>query len=473
MFREAEAIEPKHQDQPALQAFTSLLTLVEALATINEQGERAAHPEDENQPPLTLAAAGKSFAEIAKQVLDCKYVGVFVLDPPNDTQRLLGTSGLSPSKEAILRQHTDQMPLAKYMGEHVVTQLHRDQVMMLDLKVQPFLTTRSMHGARYRLVAPMIHQGHLIGIFTMAKTDEKYSDVQSAYTAQECALAKGIAKLATQVIERVRLLQEREEARANEQKLQEATRRYEDCLSTASHELRTPLTTIKGNLQLSQRRITTLLKRGEYTTETAEGLQRVEQPLREALQNFARLERMISELLDYSRIQAAKFLLRKQYCNLVEIVRHAVEEARSSMEGRRILLNLPEQAEIPLYADKDRIGEVIHNYLTNAHKYSPLEHPIEVSLSLDDRVASVTVRDEGSGIAPEEQKHIWERFYRVPGIEVVEQSISDSNLGLGLYLCQEIIELHHGQVGVQSLPGQGSTFWFSLESTTATDQAVF
>jgi signal transduction histidine kinase len=447
-----------HQDQRTLQAFTSLLTLVEELASITEQGKHT----EENAPPITLTEAGRAFAEIAQQVLDCKYVGVIALDPPDECQRLLGTSGLSPEKEAILRQDTDQTPLADYVGESVIARLHQDQVVALDLKQQPFRTTRSMHEARFRMIAPMTRNGHLIGIFTMAKTDEVYHTLESAYTPQERALAKSFARLATQVIERVSLIQERAAARAKEQQLQEATRRYEDCLSTASHELRTPLTTIKGNLQLSQRRITTLAKRSEQVPETLEGLQRIEQPLREALQNFGRLERMISELLDYSRIQADKFILCEKPSNLVEIVHNLIEEERKTLDGRQLLLTLPAQEDIPIYADKDRISDVIHNYLTNAHKYSPVELPIEVKLSVEGTLARVEVRDKGSGIEPEQQKHVWERFYRVPGIQVVEQSISDSNLGLGLYLCQEIIELHHGQVGVQSTPGQGSTFWFTL-----------
>lgn len=460
MFR--DAAEQYHQGHHTLQAFTSLLTLVEALSTITEQGECTSRAEAENAPPITLAAAGKSFAEIAQQVLDCNYVAVIALDPPDERQRLLGTSGLSAQEAKILLKDIDQTPLALYVNGTAIEQLHNDQVVALDLKLQPFIMGRSTHGVRFRLVAPMTRHEQLIGIFTMAKTDQEHHDIQSAYSPEERALAKGIARLATHVIERVRLLQERAEAKANTRKLQEATRRYEDCLSTASHELRTPLTTIKGNLQLSQRRITTLLKRAEQTPETLEGLQRVGHPLHEALQNFGRLERMISELLDYSRLQADKFLLRRQTCNLVEIVRAAVEEARKTTDGRPLLYTLPTQEEIPTDVDKDRISDVLHNYLTNAHKYSPIERPIEVSLSVEGTLARVAVRDEGHGIPPAEQERIWERFYRVPGIEVVEQSISDSNLGLGLYLCQEIIELHHGHVGVQSAPGQGSTFWFTL-----------
>jgi signal transduction histidine kinase len=461
MFR--NATEHYRQDQRTLQAFTSLLRLVEALASVTEQGAYTSGVETENGSPITLAAASRAFAEIVQQVLDCRYVAVIAFDPPDERQRLLGISGLSPEEEQQLYQDVNQKPLEGYVKEWVVAQLHSDQVVTLDLKQQPFLTPRGTYGARYRLVAPMMWQGQLIGIFTMAKGDhEGRRTIDDAYPPQERALAKGVARLATQVIERVSLLQERAEAKAKEQKLQEVTRRYEDCLSTASHELRTPLTTIKGNLQLSQRRLALLLKRIEPAPELVEGLRRSEQPLKEALQNFGRLERMIGELLDYSRIQADKFILHKQFCNLVTIAQKAVEEARKSMDGRTILLTLPEQEEIPVYADKDRIGEVIHNYLTNAHKYSSLTRPIEVSVSVEGTLARLAVRDEGCGIPPQEQGQVWERFYRVPNIGVVEPSAADSNLGLGLYLCWETIELHGGRVGVSSTPGQGSTFWFTL-----------
>ncbi|HEY0755381.1 MAG TPA: HAMP domain-containing sensor histidine kinase [Ktedonobacteraceae bacterium] len=460
MFR--DTIEKDPQSHRNLQAFTSLLTLVEALATITEQKQHATREEVDNAPPITLAEAGRAFAGITQQVLDCRFVAVFMLDLPDERQRLLGTSGLSAKEEQALVRDTTNVPLATYISSAVVAQLRNDQVVTLDLEHDPFLTTPHTRGARYRLVAPMMRRRQLIGLFTMAKPDQESRNLQNAYTSQEKALAKGIARLATQIIERVSLLQETADAKAKEQELQEVTRRYEDCLSTASHELRTPLTTIKGNLQLSQRRIMALNRQEEQSQDTLANLQRVEQPLREALQNFGRLERMISELLDYSRIQADKLLLRKQPCNLVSIVSATVAEARKTLGSRVILLNLPEQEEVPVYADRDRISDVIHNYLTNAHKYSQADHPLEVKLSVESPLVYVLVRDEGIGMTAEEQEHIWERFYRVPGVEVQEHSLSDSNLGLGLYLCQEIIELHNGQVGVYSESGQGSTFWFTL-----------
>lgn len=454
----------QEQNQHILRAFTALLTLVDALAAITDLKESAPSPETQRAGPITLTEAGQSFAEIAERVLDCIYVAVFALDPPDERQRMLGVSGLDTEEKQKLFEDTNQTPLADYVDADTIAQLHANKVVTLDLQQQPFMTPRSTHGARYRLVAPMMRHGTLIGIFTMAKTEDKYPNVESAYPPEEISLAQGIAKLAAQVIERVDLLQERAEALAKEQRLQEAARRYEDFLSTASHELRTPLTTIKGNLQLAQRRAAALEKEEkQIPPELIENVRRVVRSLEYAIQGFPRLERMIRELLDFSRIQADKFIMAKRPCNLVEIVSNAVDEARQASCGRQILLSLPDEKVVPVFADADRIGEVINNYLSNAHKYSPLDRPIEVSLTVENPQARVSVRDEGPGISPEDQVRIWERFYRAPNITTRDQSTADSNLGLGLYLCKEIIELHHGQYGVSSTKGQGSTFWFTLD----------
>jgi len=461
----------QQQNQPTLQAFISLLTLVEALASITEACESAQRGgETGHAPTITLRAAGQAFAEIAQQVLQCKYVGMLALDPPDERQRLIGSSGLSPSEEQRLNEDTFQVPLTDYVDADAIARLHADQIVLLDLQERPFVTTRSIHGARYRLVAPIMLHGKLAGLFTMAKTDEKYSNVQSAYSPEERALVKGIARLAALIIEKVGLLQECAEARSKEQRLQATARRYEDFISTASHELRTPLTTIKGNVQLAQRRMKALEKQAAQGSLSLQSLQHVGQPLAEALQNFGRLERMILELLDFSRIQADKFIMRKQPCNLVEIVRQAVEEVHKCTSGRVIRLSLPTLAIVPIIADADRIGEVVSNYLSNAHKYSPPAEPIDVRLTVEGGQARVEVQDRGPGVSPEDQAHIWERFYRAPGIEMLGERAADSNLGLGLYLCKEIIDLHHGKLGVESVPGQGSTFWFTLELAQIADE---
>ena len=244
----------------------------------------------------------------------------------------------------------------------------------------------------------------------------------------------------------------------------------DEFLGIASHELKTPLTSIKGYVQLMARRlknsnqkmmdntISTVdtTKNGEQT-QLLEGLQDL---LARADSQVGRLNRLVNELLDVSRIQANKLDLLLEPCDLVEIVREIVQDMRQATPTRTIFLRLPSNEEVPLLVDADRIRQVVSNYLTNALKYSEEDRPVEISLQTEAGVARIAVRDEGPGLSPAQQEHIWERFYQVEGVEA--PSGSGLGLGLGLHICRKIIELHSGQVGVQSAPGHGSTFWFTL-----------
>lgn len=253
--------------------------------------------------------------------------------------------------------------------------------------------------------------------------------------------------------------------RQSEQALREATRQMSDFLGLASHELRTPLTGLIGHLQLAQRRLHRLALgdvryTAAHTKDEPDRLAQVEETLRRAEQQGRLMNRLVGDLLDASRIQADRLVLRPSMCRLAAIVQEAVEEQRQAWLHRTITFSLPKETQAPLLADADRIGQVVTNYLTNALKYSPEDQPVEVSLRVEGREARVLVRDHGPGVPTSEQERIWERFHRAPGIEV--QSSSGVGLGLGLYISRTIIERHHGQVGVESLPGQGSTFWFTL-----------
>ena len=152
-------------------------------------------------------------------------------------------------------------------------------------------------------------------------------------------------------------------------------------------------------------------------------------------------------------------------------------------ETHELHVNLPNEP-VMVEADRDRIAQVLANLLSNADKYSPVDRPITLTLrlehsaSLDRDIANagdadiavspgvgawqarVLVQDEGPGIPKEEQEHIWDRFHRVRGIHA--QSSGGAGLGLGLYISRQIIEQHGGTIGVDSTPGKGSTFWFTL-----------
>jgi signal transduction histidine kinase len=153
------------------------------------------------------------------------------------------------------------------------------------------------------------------------------------------------------------------------------------------------------------------------------------------------------------------FEVSVQQENLVSIVQQTVANQQRAAPMRNIELVLPAEEQVPVLVDAGRIGQVLTNYLTNALRYAPVEQPIEVHLEVEASMARVSVRDQGPGLTPEQQQRVWERFYRVaaPG-----QRGPEGGLGLGLAIVKAIVEKHHGQVGVESAPGQGATFWFTV-----------
>jgi PAS domain S-box-containing protein len=248
--------------------------------------------------------------------------------------------------------------------------------------------------------------------------------------------------------ERVQLLAREQEARAqaqaNETALRKANQSMDEFFAIASHEVSSPITAIKGYIQLAEYRL--------HSGSLIEGLE----SLRLADYQCNRLSRLVGDLLDISRARQGKLMMRFSPCDLTAIVQRAVEEQRVSAPEHSIRLSLPVLKAVPIVADADRIGQVLTNYLSNALRYSPQEAPIVVSLRVDDCEARVAVRDEGPGIPLEQQEFIWERFHQVDMLQF------SGGLGLGLYISKMIISMHQGSVGLESAPGMGSTFYFTL-----------
>jgi signal transduction histidine kinase len=256
------------------------------------------------------------------------------------------------------------------------------------------------------------------------------------------------------LLEYIQIRRERTEAKANELALREINRQMEVFLGMASHELKTPLTSILMGLQLIRRRIQGTVRPKTVTTEHGSGSFMTSQDALETTMSQAeRLNRLINDLLDTSRIRSGRLELRFASLDLKTLLVRTVEEQRQAAPERTILLELPGDAPVPVMGDAERIGQVITNY-------SAETRPVEAGLDVESGQARVWVRDQGPGITPAEQAHVWERFHQVPGIEV--QSGSGVGLGLGLYISKTLIEHHHGQVGLDSVRGQGSTFWFTL-----------
>ena len=252
-----------------------------------------------------------------------------------------------------------------------------------------------------------------------------------------------------------------------EDALRTSERRMNEFLGIAAHELRTPLTSVSANVQMALKQVRTI-GRAAYaddtraTRERPQPLQRATLLLERTDRQILRLARLVSDLVDVSRIQAGRLDMRLEPCDLLTLVREAVAEQRTSWPHRAITLDEPvDVSATPIIADADRIGQVATNYLTNALKYSPDDTEVAVTVRTNnDGRLRVEIRDHGQGLDTDQQEHLFERFYRAPGIE--QQSGSGVGLGLGLHICKTIIERHGGSVGVISAPGEGSIFWFTL-----------
>ncbi len=227
-------------------------------------------------------------------------------------------------------------------------------------------------------------------------------------------------------------------------------------IAMASHELKTPLTSIKGYVQL----LLDALEKEKKEEKTLPPLL-LKSSLKSVEKQVNRLTRIISELLDLSKIETGTLDLRKEKFLLNQLAIETVEDILYTNSTHQI--NIFHDAEQLVEADKDRINQVMINFLTNAIKYSPQSNKINVRIHRDlpDHV-TFSVEDFGIGIDVDEQKRVFERFYRAKGKE--EQTYP--GFGIGLFIANEFIQKHGGHLNVKSEKGKGSVFSFTIPINT-------
>lgn len=227
----------------------------------------------------------------------------------------------------------------------------------------------------------------------------------------------------------------------------EADRAKSEFVSTVSHELRTPMTSIKGYTDLLLMGVVGALNPQQHHF------------LEVIKSNADRLTALINDLLDLSRIETGRLRLDLQPMQVWEVI----DEVVGSLKGRAEAKGLRVRVEVPqglpaVMADRDRITQVVLNLMDNAVRYTPEGGEVCVRVQMADEALLVHVQDTGIGIAPEEQGRIFERFYRSEDARVQETE----GTGLGLAIVKSLIEMHGGRVWVQSEPGKGSTFSFTI-----------
>lgn len=231
--------------------------------------------------------------------------------------------------------------------------------------------------------------------------------------------------------------------------IRELERQRDDFLGIAAHELRTPLATILATAQAFQRR---LQNRPDGQTISVDALT---SGMERIYRQVQRLNKLVTDLLDATRIRTGKLMYDLEPCDFVAAIREAIDGQITANPGRKIALTLPKHP-VMVMGDAFRLSQVVDNLVANALKYSGDGQPVSVTLKVNDGFGRLHITDKGVGIPQENLEHLFDRFYRVPGIDV--QSGAGVGLGLGLHISLSVIERHGGRIEVHSTPGKGSRF---------------
>jgi signal transduction histidine kinase/DNA-binding response OmpR family regulator len=279
----------------------------------------------------------------------------------------------------------------------------------------------------------LVTHGQTLGIITFicARSGRRYSQtdlVVAQDLARRCAMALNNARLFEQT--------------------RRAVRAREEFISVASHELRTPLTPLQLHLTTLQKKVGEVAKEGKQEW--------LEKRLRSIRHQAERLDHLVEELLDVSRIVAGRLRLDPEAVDLTAVVRVVVEEAREQAGSADSRVDLevetgPGAESVVGFWDRTRVEQIVSNLVSNAVKFGA-GNPIRVHVDHRSDAATLTVVDQGIGIDPADQKRIFDRFERAVSARQY------GGLGLGLFIVRQIVDSIGGRIAVRSAPGQGSTF---------------
>jgi PAS domain S-box-containing protein len=264
----------------------------------------------------------------------------------------------------------------------------------------------------------------------------------------EAGIVKGYAKITSDMTERKRVEDELHQAL---QRLEDTNKRLEELdhlkslsISVASHEVRSPLTAIKGYIDNLLEGVA-----GQLSDQVTHYLTRI-------AYNTDRVIRLTNMLLDLSRIEAGEMPLDLDDVSIAQVVTDVMRDFEPVAKSKAITIQAVGLIDVPVRADRHRLEQVLHNLMHNALKFTPKSGDVVVqSRMTDDQQVTITVADTGCGIPAAHQEKVFQKFHRAP-------SPVQEGVGLGLAITKSLVELHGGRIWVESQPGRGSKFSFTL-----------
>jgi signal transduction histidine kinase len=273
------------------------------------------------------------------------------------------------------------------------------------------------------------------------ESHDEFARLGRAFNAMGRRLAESRAEMEQRIARATRDLS------AANRELQNLDKLKTDFFADMSHELRSPITAIQGGVDYLDRTVRDPDSRSYLAI---------------MRKNSLRLVRLVSDLLDLSKIEAGRATWSFEESDLAALVQEVIEIMRLQAEERRVRLIGHAAGEHPVVMDLERIEQVLVNLLDNAIKFSPAGGAVEVAIAPAGELVRVSVADEGVGIAPENLEKVFEKFYALPSA-----SRSHSGTGLGLTICKRIVEAHGGKMAAECRPGGGSVFVFTLPAAGA------